>query len=162
MMWYGILGGTGAIALFIALMTLWSAHGVRDRAMEIYNEMSKTVRNIVEHDRFEARGDTDALRRNIRQDVRQAVKEVMKDEPKVVTDDDYLKIPLLAIFDVTQNHDLYNKPDTEVHFTCTREEQHDLFNRLQKLADARKLNSQKDADEVAKQLKKKAKKGKRA
>lgn len=162
MMWYGILGGAGAIALFIALMTLWSAHSMRDRAMEIYNEMSKTVRNIVEHDRFEARGDSSTLRSNLRQDVREAVKEVMTEPKFEITDDDYLKIPLVDIFDVTLNHPPYYKPDTTVTFLTTREDQGALHSRLDKLAQARKLNSQKEADEVAKALKKKAKKGKRA
>lgn len=160
MMWYGILGGAGIIFL-LAMWMMWSADSMREKANETYNSMSKTVRNIVEHDRFEARGDSDTLRRNLRQDVREAVKEVMT-KPKVVTDDDYLKIPLVDIFDVTINHPPYYKPDTTVTFLTTREDQGALYSRLEKLAEARKLNSQKDADEVAKALKKKGKKGKHA
>lgn len=156
MMWYGILGGAGVIALFIALMTLWSAHSMRDRAMEIYNEMSKTVRNIVEHDRFEARGDSSTLRSNIRQDIRQAVKEAME-KPKVVTDDDFLKIPLSAIFDVTANHGLHEVPDMSVHFMSTREEQTKLFNRLKAMSEARKIQC-----DMANKVSKKGKKGKHA
>lgn len=152
-----------AVGIFIvAAVLMWTADSSREKANETYNSMSKTVRNIVEHDRFEAGKGADTLRRNIRQDVREAMKEVMTKPKFEITDDDYLKIPLVDIFDVTLNRPPYYKPDTTVTFLTTPEDQGALHDRLEKLAEARKLNSQKEADEVAKALKKKAKKGKRA
>lgn len=156
MTWWALVA-LAVVIFIVACVLLWVADSSREKANETYNMMSRTVRNIVEHDRFEARGDTDALRRNIRQDVRKAVKEVMSKPKFEITDDDYLKIPLVDIFDVTINHPPYYKPDTTVTFLTNREDQGNLYARLEKLAEARKLNSQKDADEVAKKLKKKGK-----
>jgi hypothetical protein len=156
MIWWALVA-LAVVVFIVAGVLLWVADSSREKANETYNSMSKTVRNIVEHDRFEARGDSDTLRRNLRQDIRKAVKEVMTEPKFEITDDDYLKIPLVDIFDVTINHPPYYKPDTTVTFLTTREDQGALYSRLEKLAEARKLNSQKDADEVAKKLKKKGK-----
>lgn len=161
MTWWALVA-LAVVVFIVAAVLLWVADSSREKANETYNSMSKTVRNIVEHDRFEARGDADTLRRNLRQDIRKSVKEVMTEPKFEITDDDYLKIPLVDIFDVTLNHPPYYKPDTTVTFLTTREDQGALHSRLEKLAEARKLNSQKEADEVAKALKKKGKKGKRA
>jgi hypothetical protein len=156
MIWWALVA-LAVVVFIVAAVLLWVADSNREKANETYNSMSKTVRNIVEHDRFEARGDSDTLRRNLRQDIRQAVKEAME-KPKVVTDDDFLKIPLASIFDATANHGLFDSTeDMDVHFFCTREDQADLFNRLKARSEARKIQCDK-ANEVSK----KAKKGKRA
>lgn len=155
MIWWALVA-LAVVVFIVAAVLLWVADSNREKANETYNSMSKTVRNIVEHDRFEARGDSDTLRRNLRQDIRQAVKEAME-KPKVVTDDDFLKIPLSAIFDVTANHGLHEVPDMSVHFMSTREEQTKLFNRLKAMSEARKIQC-----DMANEVSKKVKKGKRA
>lgn len=155
MIWWALVA-LAVVVFIVAAVLLWVADSSREKANETYNSMSKTVRNIVEHDRFEARGDADTLRRNLRRDIRQAVKEVMTEPKFEITDDDYLKIPLAAIYDVTANHTLFNisSEDMDVHFFCTREDQSNLFNRLKAMSEARKIQ----CDEVSK----KVKKGKRA
>lgn len=157
MIWWALVA-LAVVVFIVAAVLLWVADSNREKANETYNSMSKTVRNIVEHDRFEARGDSDTLRRNLRRDIRQAVKEVMTEPKFEITDDDYLKIPLAAIYDVTANHALFNSSeDMDVHFFCTREDQSSLFNRLKAMSEARKIQCDK-ANEVSK----KGKKGKRA
>lgn len=158
MIWWALVA-LAVVVFLCAVWLMWNADTMREKANETYNEISRHVRHTVEHDRFEARGDADTLRSNIRRDVRKAVREVMTEPKFEITDDDYLKIPLAAIYDVTANHTLFNisSEDMDVHFFCTREDQSSLFNRLKAMSEARKIQCDK-ANEVSK----KGKKGKRA